>query len=440
MKYERGKKMNETCTIVRKIKLFPMGDKEEINRVYTYLREGIESQNRAMNQYMSALYMEMMQDMSKEDRKELNSFYQRISTSKKGSAYDETIEFAKGLPMGSSITQKVNADFKNAMKKGLQYGRISLPTYRDKNPLIIHRDYVRLLATNPHLKNGIYHNYETMDEFKEHLYKDDFEMFIKFANDITFKIIFGNLHKSRELRSVFEKIVDETYDVQGSTIGIDGKSIILNLSIKIPKKKVELLENVVVGVDLGLAIPAVCALNTNDYVRLSIGSADDFLRVRTKIQAQRKRLQKDLAKSSGGHGRKKKMAAIERFEQYESNWVSSYNHMVSRRIVDFAVKNQAKYINVECLEGFAESGNTYILRNWSYYQLQQYITYKANMVGIEVRKVNPYHTSQICSCCGHWEEGQRKDQAHFVCGSCGKELNADFNAARNIAMSTDFVE
>lgn len=432
--------MSETCTIVRKVKLFPMGDKEEINRVYTYLREGIESQNRAMNQYMSALYMEMMRDMSKEDRKELNSFYQRISTSKKGSAYDETIEFAKGLPMGSSITQKVNADFKNAMKKGLQYGRISLPTYRDKNPLIIHRDYVRLLATNPHLKNGIYHTYETMDEFKEHLYKDDFEMFIKFANDITFKIVFGNPHKSRELRSVFEKIVDGTYDVQGSTIGIDGKSIILNLSIKIPKKKIELLEDVVVGVDLGIAIPAVCALNTNNYVRLSIGSADDFIRVRTKIQAQRKRLQKDLAKSNGGHGRKKKMATIERFEQYENNWVRSYNHMVSRRIVDFAIKNQAKYINIECLEGFGESGHSYILRNWSYYQLQQDIIYKANMVGIEVRKVNPYHTSQICSCCGHWEEGQRKDQAHFICGSCGAELNADFNAARNIAMSTDFVK
>ena len=239
---------------------------------------------------------------------------------------------------------------------------------------------------------------------------------------------------------MFENIVDGIYDVQGSTIGIDGKSIILNLSIKIPKKKIELLEDVVVGVDLGVAIPAVCALNTNNYVRLSIGSADDFIRVRTKIQAQRKRLQKDLAKANGGHGRKKKMAAIERFEQYESNWVRSYNHMVSRRIVDFAIKNQAKYINIECLEGFGESGHSYILRNWSYYQLQQDIIYKATMVGIEVRKVNPYHTSQICSCCGHWEEGQRKDQAHFVCGSCGAELNADFNAARNIAMSTDFVK
>ena len=430
----------DTYTITRKIKLFPVGDKEEISRVYTYLRNGIDAQNRAMNQYISALYMAMIHETSKEDKQELHLLYGRICSSKKGSAYDEDIIFAKGLPSASSLQQKVKADFDNAMKKGLKYGRISLPTYRDKNPLIVHRDYVRLLGTNPKRNNGIYHNYETMDEFKEHLYKDDFEMFIKFANDITFKIIFGNPHKSRELRSVFEKIVDGTYDVQGSTIGIDGKSIILNLSIKIPKKKVELLENVVVGVDLGVATPAVCALNTNDYVRLSIGSANDFLRVRTKIQAQRKRLQKDLTKSNGGHGRKKKMAAIERFEQYESNWVRSYNHMVSRRIVDFAIKNQAKYINIECLDGFAESGHTYILRNWSYYQLQQDIIYKANMVGIEVRKVNPYHTSQNCSCCGHWEEGQRKDRGHFICGSCGKELNADFNAARNIAMSTDFVE
>lgn len=87
---------------------------------------------------------------------------------------------------------------------------------------------------------------------------------------------------------------------------------------------------------------------------------------------------------------KKKMRSLDRFKDYESNWVSNYNHMVSRRIVDFAIKNNAKYINIECLENFKKSKNkSYILRNWSYYQLQQYIIYKANMVGIEVRKVDP---------------------------------------------------
>ena len=107
-------------------------------------------------------------------------------------------------------------------------------------------------------------------------------------------------------------------------------------------------------------------------------------------------------------------------------------------IFDFAVKNEAKYINIEDLSGF--NGSDFILRNWSYYELQQFIIYKAAQYGIEVRKINPYHTSQVCSKCGHWEEGQRIDQAHFICKECGNEMNADLNAARNIALSTNFVE
>jgi transposase len=101
------------------------------------------------------------------------------------------------------------------------------------------------------------------------------------------------------------------------------------------------------------------------------------------------------------------------------------------------LKNNAKYINLEDLSDF--SGDDIILRNWSYYQMQQYIVYKAELNGIIVRKINPYHTSQICSKCGHWEEGQRDSQSHFKCKACGNELNADVNAARNIAKSKEFV-
>ena len=129
---------------------------------------------------------------------------------------------------------------------------------------------------------------------------------------------------------------------------------------------------------MGIAIPAVCALNTNSYSRMSIGSADDFLRVRTKIRAQRRRLQKSLSQTSGGHGRKKKLRALDKFSEYEKHWVQNYNHYVSKQVVDFAIKNNAKYINLEDLEGYGEEEkNKFILSNWSYYQLQQYIAYKA---------------------------------------------------------------
>lgn len=123
--------------LTRKIQLIPIGDKEEINRVYKYLRDGIYNQNRAMNEYISALYVGAIQDFSKDDRAELSKLYGRVSASKKGSAYTKDIIFPKGLPIGM-MTMNVNQDFSKSCKDGLLYGNVSLPTYKKDNPLIVH--------------------------------------------------------------------------------------------------------------------------------------------------------------------------------------------------------------------------------------------------------------------------------------------------------------
>lgn len=417
----------KTQIITRKIKLYPVGDKEEVNRVYKFIRDGQYAQWKASNQYMSALYVAAINDISKEDRKELSHLYTRINSNKNGSAYDKDIEFAKGVATTSELSQRIPADFKKACRDGLLKGNVGLPVYKRDNPL---------WTAGRSLK--FTYGYDSYQDFLDNLYSNDLKIYLNWVNKIQFEVILGNPHKSAELRSVFQNIFEESYKICGSSIQIDRKSIILNLSLQIPVREIHLDEDTVVGVDLGIAIPAVCALNNNDYIRKSIGSADDFVRVRTKIQAEKRRLQKNLKYSNGGHGRKKKLAALDKFSKYERNWVKTYNHMVSKNVVEFAVQNKAKYINLEDLSGY--DANDFILRNWSYYELQQQIVYKANMYGIQVRFINPYHTSQICSCCGHWEEGQRIDQAHFVCKACGNTMNADFNASRNIAMSKEFVK
>lgn len=444
----------EKMILTRKIQLLVVGDKDEINRVYDYIRNGIVSQNKAMNQYMSALYMFKMIETTKDNRKELNDLYSRISTSKKGSAYSKEIVFTKGLSIGY-FAKQVKQDFNKSCKDGLMYGKVSLPTYRSDNPLLIHVDYVRLRNTNPHRDCGLYHNYENHAEFLEHLNKKDLEVFIKFANAITFKLVFGNLKKSAALRHEMQMIFEEYYKVCGSSIEIDDKKIILNLSFDVPQQKVELDENVVVGVDVGIAIPAVCGLNINNYIRKSIGSVDDFMRVKTKIQHQKNKLYANLKMAKGGHGRTNKLRAMDKFADYESNWVQTYNHYVSKQVIDFALQHKAKYINLEDLSGITKKKDKSFdddkkkkdekfLRNWSYYQLQSFITYKANKYGIEVRKIDPHYTSQTCSCCGYVDEKNRpkkeKGQAYFKCIKCGHEENADFNAAKNIAKSTKFVE
>ncbi len=51
-----------------------------------------------------------------------------------------------------------------------------------------------------------------------------------------------------------------------------------------------------------------------------------------------------------------------------------------------------------------------------------------------VRYVDPKHTSQRCSACGHVAPESRESQAAFRCVACGFACNADLNAALNIAV------
>jgi len=72
-----------------------------------------------------------------------------------------------------------------------------------------------------------------------------------------------------------------------------------------------------------------------------------------------------------------------------------------------------------------------ILNGWSYYQLEQFIEYKATKNGKRVEYVDARYTSQKCSVCGHIDRSNRY-QTSFKCKACDFQLHADLNASRNI--------
>lgn len=447
----------KALTITRKITLFPQGDKQEVDRTYKYIRDGMEVQSLVMNQCISALYCAKLRKADKDEIKEITHLYSHIPTSKLGSAYDFDMDkYPTGLPLAGSIPRVCKQKLDKACKDGLMYGKVSLPTFKKTMPLMVHNDYVNILGTkktsNGGVKNtGFYHDYENPMDLVEALETEEKpKIHIRFANGIVFDIVLGNPHRSAELRSVLAKAFSGEYKICDSTIGFDkrtGKKIELNLSLQIPVTERKLDESTVVGVDLGLAVPAVCALNNDKYNRLFIGNYDDFTRVRTQMKSQRKRIQSALKHTSGGHGRKKKLAHLEKLSMHEREFAKTYNHMVSRKVVEYAVARNAKYIKLEDLSGYsADDRSNFCLRNWSYYELQNMIEYKAQKEGMEVLYIKPAYTSQTCSICG--ERGIRKEQAEFICTNPNcechkiydKGFNADFNAARNIAMSTNFKE
>lgn len=64
--------------------------------------------------------------------------------------------------------------------------------------------------------------------------------------------------------------------------------------------------------------------------------------------------------------------------------------------------------------------------------LAERLRQKGKQAGVPVVFVDPKHTSQRCSECGHIAPENRESQAIFRCVACGYTEHADINAARNI--------
>lgn len=73
------------------------------------------------------------------------------------------------------------------------------------------------------------------------------------------------------------------------------------------------------------------------------------------------------------------------------------------------------------------------LRDWSFYQLEQFLGYKALETGSQVVKVKPDYTFQRCPKCGRIRKENRYHLSHeYVCDRCGYRSNDDKVAAMNI--------
>jgi putative transposase len=151
--------------------------------------------------------------------------------------------------------------------------------------------------------------------------------------------------------------------------------------------------------------------------------------VRARYHLRRQRLQKVNTKNA-----KRRLRQMRR---RESRFQSDTNHCISKKLVQKAAVS-CTAIALEDLSGIGERvtvrhEHRYERHSWAFFQLRQYISYKAAQVGIPVRLVDPRNTSRTCSQCGHGEKANRKSQAEFLCQRCGTSLNADYNAALNIS-------
>lgn len=177
----------------------------------------------------------------------------------------------------------------------------------------------------------------------------------------------------------------------------------------------------VVGVDLGVVCPAVTSQAEFFGERRWRGVEDRYLRLRRALQKRgTKSAKRRLRKLSG---------RLERFRR-------DCDHVLSRRLVDSV--EQGGTLALEDLTGIrrrmrARRPVRRRLHSWSFARLLRYAEYKAALAGVLVSTVNARYTSQTCSRCGYRSRANRRKRGEIRCRRCGFALNADLNAARNIA-------
>ena len=208
------------------------------------------------------------------------------------------------------------------------------------------------------------------------------------------------------------------WDFQAATIGYDRfkKCFKINLIFKsdTPEKQ---KGNRAVGIDRGLY----------NIVSLSDGfryASNQIRKVKRKSLFLKKQLQ-----TKGTQSAKRKLKSL---SGYEKRFSLNENHKISKLLVsmpyDIFVLEDLTGIRKQKSKG--KKLNKW-MSNWSFWQLEMMLKYKAEAIGKQVVKVDARYTSQKCSNCGIIEKKNRNG-SHYVCDRCGYKGHSDINAAINI--------
>lgn len=196
----------------------------------------------------------------------------------------------------------------------------------------------------------------------------------------------------------------------------DRKVLRVDLTVDLPDVPARnTLAPSVVGMDRGILNTAV--LSTGEFF-----NSKAIREVRGRYAYNRRCLQ-----SAGTRSAKRHLCRLRRRER---RFQADVNHCIAKTVagMDFDVL-ALEDLNVKKDKKLGRRFNRK-LGGWAFAQLEAYLAYKLEESGKLLVKVPPEYTSKMCSKCGVL--GIRNGRG-FHCPACKYRLDADLNAARNIA-------
>lgn len=182
----------------------------------------------------------------------------------------------------------------------------------------------------------------------------------------------------------------------------------------------------IVGIDRGLR--QIMTIY-DEYGNTKFFNGKSIAYKRKKFAYLRRQLQSKGTKSAKRH--------LKKLGQRENRWMSDVNHRLSKTLVDYYGSDTLFVLedltNVRFATEKVAKAKRYEQVSWAFYQLGQFVTYKAHLVGSEVVQVSAKYTSQRCPKCGQIRKESRNHQLHqYHCPYCGFTTNDDRIGAMNL--------
>ena len=193
--------------------------------------------------------------------------------------------------------------------------------------------------------------------------------------------------------------------------------------------------NHVVGIDRGLRFIATCY---DEKGKTLFVNGKKVLETRRKYKKLRAELQAKGTKSA-----KKRLKKI---GQRENRWMTDVNHRLSKTLVNHYGKNtlfvleDLTSVTFDTIKN-RRKDNRYEHSSWAFYQLEQFLAYKAQLKHSKVIEVSAQYTSQRCPKCGRINKENRNHSLHlYRCDRCEYSSNDDRIASMNIQyLGTEYV-
>lgn len=387
--------------------------------IFQYILKTLQQESfRLKNRVVQYCYQQEFLPVAPTDKPFRTWLYQVIS--------DEFgIVHAKNLT--STVTQAERVWHQS--RQAVLAGRQSFPSFRNTNPILLHKASIR---------HGAFVDHGRHVELELSLLSRVGQQWVRSlphwteeqraAMGTTYTV---RIHAGRNLaRHILEQWINGETPIRESSIVYQETKHkwFLNLTYAVESSQLP-HDSRVLGVRMADPNRAVMVVSDRpDWSCVIEGSA--VKQHHLAMESKRRRLQRQIrvcGSGRTGHGRKKRLEPLTELEDKVSRFRAAVNHTYARRIVDTAVRLGCSSIRMDDLS-LRSSGSAF-LGAWTYFDLQMQVLRKAADKGIDVVKMDPRILERQCSQCG---AGSKSSGPNYHCEHCDYQSTTEENALRNL--------